>query len=63
MERWCQAKQADRGEVLPVGRVWDLSQLWYEDRLLPEYRGRSLAEVEAIFRRVGLLSPFWSATA
>ena len=59
MERWCQAKRANRGEVLSVGTVWELSQLWYHNRLSPDYRGRSLAEVEAIFRQVPLQSPFW----
>jgi hypothetical protein len=39
--------------------VWELSQLWYHNRLSPSYRGRMAAEVEAIFRHVGLHSPFW----
>jgi hypothetical protein len=59
VERWCSERRTERGEVLSVGTVWELSLLWYHDRLSPEYRGRSLAEIEEIFRKVGLQSPFW----
>jgi hypothetical protein len=48
------------GEALSLETVWTLAQAWYGDRLRPEFRGRSHAEAEAIFRRVGLTSAFWS---
>jgi hypothetical protein len=60
--RWCNKHHAERGEVLSVGQVWRLSQPWYHNRLSPDYRGRTVAEVEAIFRQVGLHSPFWRAS-
>ena len=42
-----------------MGQVWELSRQWYGNRLSPEYHGRSLAEVEVIFKQVGLVAPFW----
>lgn len=59
LNRWCQTNHQKRGEVLSVEQVWELSQPWYGNRLLPEYHGRTLAEVEAIFRQVGLVASFW----
>ncbi len=59
LNRWCQTNQQKRGEVLSVEQVWELSQLWYGNRLSPEYHGRTLTEVEAIFRQAGLVTPFW----
>ncbi len=48
-----------RGETLPVEVVWELSVRWYHNRLSPDYHGRTLAEVEEIFRGVGLHAEFW----
>ena len=47
------------GELLPVEQVWELSKLWYRDRLSPEFKGRTIAEARQIFDRLGLRSPFW----
>lgn len=49
-----------RGESLPLSKVWELAQAWYHNRLDPGFRGRSLEEAGAIFRALGLTSPFWS---
>jgi hypothetical protein len=48
------------GELLPYEQVWELSKLWYGNRMMPDYSGRSAAEVQAIFNRLGLRSEFWS---
>jgi hypothetical protein len=47
------------GELLPVEQVWQLSKLWYRDRLSPEFTGRTIAEAHSIFERLGLQSQFW----
>ena len=39
--------------------VWTLSQRWYHNRLSPDYRGRTAAQVVEIFQALGLTSPFW----
>ena len=48
--------------MLPAALVWTLSQRWYHDRLTEEYRSRSAAQVEEIFRSLGLTSAFWQHT-
>lgn len=57
---WCAASGEPRGEALPIQQVWALSQVWYADRLSPDFRGRSPDDVRAIFTQFGLTSPFWS---
>ena len=56
---WCQRNNLKRGEVLTIQQVWELSKLWYQDRLSLDYHGRSLEQAEEIFRQVGLTSAFW----
>ena len=40
-------------------QVWELSKAWYHNRLSLDYRGRTLAEVQEIFRKFELTSDFW----
>ena len=48
--------------MLPAAQVWTLSQRWYHDRLSESYRSRTAAQVEEIFRSLGLTSAFWHYT-
>jgi hypothetical protein len=50
-----------RGEILTLEQVWALARLWYTDRMNPDFRGRTHAEAQDIFRRLGLDAPFWQA--
>jgi len=63
VDDWCRARSVSRGAVLTLPQVWDLAQAWYANRLSPGYRGRTLAEAEAIFARLGLSGPFWTSGA
>ena len=45
--------------MLDLAQVWELSKLWYHNRLSPEYHGRSPERAADIFRQVGLTSEFW----
>jgi hypothetical protein len=56
---WCKQNKLERGEVLSVAQVWELSRLWYQDRLSVDYHGRSIEQVAEIFRQAGLTSAFW----
>jgi len=47
------------GALLSVEQVWELSKLWYHDRLSPEFKGRTKAEAHQIFEKLGLISDFW----
>lgn len=56
---WCRRRGAERGATLTVPETWTLAQRWYHNRLDPAFRGRSIAEAEAVFASVGLMGPFW----
>ena len=59
IDKWCKRKDLDRGEVLTINQVLELSKLWYQDRLSLDYHGRSLEQVAEIFKQAGLTSTFW----
>jgi hypothetical protein len=44
---------------MTIEQAWQLSQLWYGNRLAPDFRRPSAREAQEIFRRVGLQGDFW----
>lgn len=49
-----------RGATLSVQEGWRLAAAWYgPDRRLPDWRRRTVDEVETLFARLGLTSDFW----
>ncbi len=61
LDGWLASNHVERGAVLSIPQVWDLSRRWYGNRMLPEYHGRTVEQVQAIFKEVGLTSEFWQA--
>jgi hypothetical protein len=61
IDKWCKRNNLERGEVLSVPQAWELSKLWYQDRLSVDYHGRSIEQIAEIFRQAGLTSAFWDA--
>jgi len=59
IDKWSKRNNLERGEVLSVAQVWELSKLWYQDRLSLDYHGRSIEQVAEIFKQAGLTSAFW----
>ncbi|MBL8079824.1 MAG: hypothetical protein JNM55_17790 [Anaerolineales bacterium] len=59
IDKWCKRNNLARGEMLTIGRVWELSKLWYGNRMSVEFHGRSSEQVAEVFRQVGLQSCFW----
>jgi len=59
IDKWCKRKDLKHGEVLTLQQVWELSKLWYDNRLSLEYHGRSIEQVAEIFKQAGLTSQFW----
>jgi len=59
LDAWLVTKNTARGASLTVSQLWKLSQRWYQDRMDVEYHGRTLEQVQEIFREVGLVSSFW----
>ena len=60
LSEWLGSQYAARGAVLSISTLWDLSQRWYHNRLSPDYRGRTLEQVQQVFKEVGLTSSFWT---
>jgi len=59
IERWYQRNRFERGATLTLHQTWELSKLWYSNRLSLEYHGRSHEQVAEIFKQAGLTSKFW----
>jgi hypothetical protein len=59
LDEWLASRKAARGAVLSIPGLWELSQRWYYNRMSPEYHGRSMEQVQEIFRELGLTSEFW----
>ena len=59
IDKWCKRNNIERGEVLTINQVWELSKLWYDNRLSLEYHGRNIEQVRKIFMQAGLTSSFW----
>jgi hypothetical protein len=56
---WQARQPGPLGEVLTLTQVRELSQLWYHNRLAPDFHGRTTEQIVAIFRQVGLTAKFW----
>ncbi len=61
LEQWLVSNRVQRGAVLSISTLWELSQHWYRNRMSPEYHGRNLEQIQGIFQEVGLTSEFWQA--
>ena len=59
LNEWLETKKAAHGATLSTDQVWVLSQLWYHNRLSPEYHGRTMEQAQEIFEGLGLTDPFW----
>lgn len=62
LNEWLASRNAQRGAVLTIPQVWELSQRWYHNRISPEYHGRNVEQVQAIFKELNLTSAFWQMT-
>jgi hypothetical protein len=57
--QWLESKKVERGAVLSINQVWELSKRWYPNRLSRDYHGRSVEQGMEIFKGLGLTSEFW----
>lgn len=59
VDKWCKRHNLKHGEMLSLQQVWELSKLWYSNRMSLDYHGRSMEQVAEIFKQAGLTSKFW----
>lgn len=50
---------AEGGRAVPLGVMWDLTRMWYSDRLDPDFQRRGIDEYQAMLTAVGLTDDFW----
>ena len=49
-----------QGAILSLEQCWQLAQEFYgPDRRAPEWRRKSVDEIEALFAEMGFTSSFW----
>ena len=60
MDAWLDERGYEKGAVLDLEAVWELSKAWYGGRLDAEWRGRSPQEAQAVLTGVGLTGSFWA---
>ena len=46
-----QAKQSQTRRSPTIDQVWELSKLWYHNRLSIDYHGRTIEQAEEIFKK------------
>jgi hypothetical protein len=59
LQRWLQATGRVQGAAMPMTQLIHLAELWYGNRLAPNFTGRTAGQAEALFVLAGLDSPFW----
>ncbi len=61
VERWLKDWCLPRGETFSLEQCFRLAKAWYSpDRREPDWRRKTVDEAEALFRELGLTSPFWN---
>lgn len=59
LETWLASNHAQRGAILSIPTLWELSKRWYHNRMSVEYHGRTVEQIQEIFAEAGLTSEFW----
>jgi hypothetical protein len=60
VRKWLADWKLPPGEMIPLGKCWSLARVWYSaDRREPEWRRKTLDEIEALFAELGFTSSFW----
>lgn len=57
IDRWLAGRPA--GATIPVGKLSELAQAWWHDRLAPDWRPHTREQNQAILDRLGLSGAFW----
>jgi len=59
-EKWLKDWRMPQGAILSLEQCWQLAQAFYgPDRRAPEWRRKTVDEIEALFAELGFTSPFW----
>jgi hypothetical protein len=60
LEKWLKDWHMPRGAILSLEQCWQLAQAFYEpDRRAPQWRRKTVEEIEELFAEMGFTSSFW----
>ena len=57
--RWVDESGSEAGATITAGKLGELAQAWWSDRLAPDWRPHSREQNQAILDRLGLRDSFW----
>ena len=57
VDRWLAGREP--GATIPVSKLAELANAWWDDRLSPDWHPHSRDDNQAILDRLGLTTPFW----
>jgi hypothetical protein len=61
LEKWLKDWHMTQGAILSLGQCWQLAQAFYgSDKRAPEWRRKTVDEIETLFTELGFISSFWS---
>lgn len=63
VNRWCEKNRMPRRPLISLEQLWELSVIWYANRLTPESRRPGTEEMVSVFASIGLSDPFWDPKA
>jgi hypothetical protein len=59
IDEWCRRHQVPKGDVQPLGNVWEFAKVWYGGHLNPQWKKWTMPQAQEIFDRFGLRGPVW----
>ncbi len=59
VQTWSEQTGVPIGSIFEPSQLWELGGRWYDDRLRPDWRRRTVEERQAILDEVGLTGNFW----
>ena len=59
VRRWLDQTGYAAGATIGAGKLAELAQAWWSDRLAPDWRPHTREQNQAILDRVGLTGRFW----
>ena len=63
VDRWRELQCVSKGAAFSPEQMWRLAHGWYSNRLAPDWRRKTVDEIEALFADIGLTGDFWRLRA
>ncbi|MBD0278237.1 MAG: alkylmercury lyase family protein [Flavisolibacter sp.] len=57
---WTKRHNIAKGDIQPIGHVWEFSKRWYGSHLNPEWKKWTMEEAKALFTQFNLTNEIWN---